>query len=46
MWYIKGTLPSELLSFISTPFGVVVSFYMGKSCLENVVKIKNSNDEY
>lgn len=45
MWYIKGTLPSELLSFISTPFGVVVSFYMGKSCLENVVKIRTSNDE-
>jgi uncharacterized membrane protein len=41
-WYRQGRIPSEILGYVSTPLGVIVSGYYLKSGVENYRKISQA----
>lgn len=44
VWIKTQTLPTDLLSFISTPFSVVITGYFAKAGVENYTKIRNNGE--
>lgn len=45
VWYFENRLGTEILSYVATPFGVVISGYFAKAGLENHRKINNAGRE-
>lgn len=45
VWYFENRLGTEILSYVATPFGVVISGYFAKAGFENHGKINNAGKE-
>ena len=47
VWYREDRIGTEILGYVSTPFGVVISGYFAKAGVENYQKInKYQGDDY
>jgi hypothetical protein len=45
MWLVRGTLPTEMLDYITMPFSVVITGYFAKAGVENYTKINVKGNE-
>lgn len=43
VWYFEDRLGTQILEYIATPFGVVISGYFAKAGVENYQKVRASN---
>ncbi len=43
VWYFEDRLGTQILEYIATPFGVVISGYFAKAGVENYQKVRTSN---
>lgn len=45
VWFFQDRIGTEILSYVATPFGVVITGYFAKAGVENFNKISHSNKE-
>ena len=46
VWFFQDRVGTEILSYVATPFSVVITGYFAKAGVENFNKISHSKEEY